>query len=131
MYLSGVLCLLLPGVAFAFSGGWTPLGNSKLHHGRAGSRFALTAPDAAKSISPCRTAPTKLRAHPNEYEVFFNNASKQGGAAISGLTPEERANRALEVSRRMISSNPTLGLVEQDLIIMFRILLPNNRVYHV
>lgn len=96
MYLSRVLCLLLPGVACAFSGGWTPLGYSKLHHGRAGSSYA---PDAAESISPCRPAPTKLRAQPNEYEVFFNKASKLGGAAISGLTPEERADRALEVSR--------------------------------
>ena len=99
MYLSKVLFLLSPGVTYAFCGGSAFLGCSKLHHGRADSSFALTAPDPAKSISPCRAAPTKLRAQPNEYEVFFNKASKLGGAVISGLTPEERADRAMEVSR--------------------------------
>lgn len=34
---------------------------------------------------------------PNEYEVFFNKASESGVAAIRKLTPEERADRALEV----------------------------------
>lgn len=109
MYLSKVLCLILPGVAYAFSGGWTPLGYSKLpcSSSRAGSRFG---PDAAQSTLPGRAAaPRVLRAQPNEYEVFFNNASKLGGAAISGLTPEERAERALEVSR-MMSFDTTLRL---------------------
>ena len=101
MYLSRVIFLLLPGLVYAFSGGWASLGYSRVHHGRAGSSFELAGPDAAKSISPCRAAPTKLRAQPNEYEVFFNKASKLGGAVISGLTPEERADRALEVSKMM------------------------------
>ncbi|CAN0135042.1 unnamed protein product, partial [Hapterophycus canaliculatus] len=33
---------------------------------------------------------------PNEYEAFFNKASKLGADATRGLAPEERAQRAME-----------------------------------
>lgn len=43
-----------------------------------------------------RAAPRPLRAFPNEYDTFFNNASKSGQAVIKNLDPEERARRAME-----------------------------------
>lgn len=35
---------------------------------------------------------------PNEYEAFFNKASKLGADATRNLAPEERARRAMEAS---------------------------------
>lgn len=107
MYLASVLCLVLfPGLAFAFSGGWFPVAHSTSLHKRSKSqigRFLGNNLDSARSIGDAgtsntrRAAPRKLRAFPNEYEVFFNKASKSGAASITTLTPEERAQRALEV----------------------------------
>lgn len=107
MYLSSVLFLVLfPGMACAFSGGLFPVAHSTALHKRSKSQIGRLLGnnlDSARSIGDAgtsntrRAAPRKLRAFPNEYEVFFNKASKSGASAITTLTPEERAQRAMEV----------------------------------
>lgn len=78
-----------------------PFAQSALHRGHANAGSwtrARATPEAARPIPARGVGPGKLRAHPNEYEVFFNKASKSGVAVIRNLSPEERAKRALEAS---------------------------------
>ena len=89
-------CLILAlRVADAFSG-WLPFAGSVLQ-GRQALTLTRDAANKAVSRSQQRTAPCRLHAHPNEYEVFFNTACKSGRALMSQLSPEERAQRAIEV----------------------------------
>lgn len=51
----------------------------------------------ASSMTPVTATPKQqLRLMPNEYEDFFNKASKLGADATRNLAPEERAQRAME-----------------------------------
>ncbi|CAM9165390.1 unnamed protein product [Pylaiella littoralis] len=47
-------------------------------------------------LRPSVSSKHQLRLMPNEYDAFFNKASRLGADATRGLTPEERAQRALE-----------------------------------
>lgn len=108
MYLASLPYLILvPGMACAFSGGLFPAVHKSALHKRSQTQIGgfLGNPRRARSIddagtsNPRRAAPRKLQAFPNEYEAFFNKASKSGADAITTLTPEERAQRAMEVGK--------------------------------
>lgn len=114
MFLASVLyTLVLPAVGFAFSGRWTSFAASALHTRQA---VAFLAPPPAcapgvpaarsTSASSRRTTPGNFRAHPNEYDAFFNKASRLGVAVIRNLSPEERARRALEASEEAVDDSP-------------------------
>ena len=57
-------------------------------------RFSSRSPAAPRR----RQQQQQLRLMPNEYEAFFNKASKMGADATRNLAPEERARRAMEAS---------------------------------
>lgn len=120
MSLALALCtsiFLLPGMACAFHGGWASWRDcGRLQHRTAGtlkeryifnnlpaqSTARCTAVRKSQPARSCRksqpTALQQLRASPNEYDIFFNNACYSGKAVIRGLDAEERARRAAEAS---------------------------------
>lgn len=101
-------CLILASrVVDAFSG-WLPFAGSVLQ-GRQALTLSRDAANKAASRSQQRTAPCRFHAHPNEYEVFFNKACKSGRALMSQLSPEERAQRAIEVCTSDVEMRRNLG----------------------
>lgn len=128
MYLRTLLHVaLLSGLAHAFSGGWTSFAHNtrqqqhRHHTSAASAAYCAVVAGASETSSWARrragsfadatirwswglqlrppVAPRyQLRLMPNEYEAFFNKASKLGADATRGLAPEERAQRALEAS---------------------------------
>ncbi|CAM9299538.1 unnamed protein product [Ectocarpus sp. 12 AP-2014] len=101
----------LPGIAHAFVGGWAsfvvgPEQHRQQQHrcavgepfARAGSRNSFAGSTRRPPIAAPGAAPRRqqLRLMPNEYEAFFNKASRLGADATRDLAPEERAQRAME-----------------------------------
>ena len=93
--------VLASGLVHAFGGGWVPFAQNVLQ-GRQAEAWTPRSRDAVNAAAlrlPQRSVPrSRFRAHPNEYEAFFNKACKSGVAVMNKLSPEERAQRALEVS---------------------------------
>eukprot|EP00903_Cladosiphon_okamuranus_P007549 g7324.t1 len=97
---------LVLGMVHAFSGGWNGFAQStrkqqhRQHSSSAGvGLFRRFDPGSlTPGAVPARAAPRlqQLRLMPNEYEAFFNKASKLGADATRNLAPEERAQRAME-----------------------------------
>lgn len=100
-----ILCILL---IVPFTEGFTLGWGSLVRSPRGCSAQTLWNPERNALAFPQRRAyagtsrqlrdPTKINASQTEYQTFFNNASKLGEPFISKLTPEERAQRAIEVS---------------------------------
>ncbi|CAM9845371.1 unnamed protein product [Scytosiphon promiscuus] len=102
---------VLPGIVHSFSGGCIPFSHTSRQHRQhvsaalgdwsrptaslAGETRSAGSRPAAAAAPPRRRARV-LRLMPNEYEAFFNKASKMGADATRGLAPEERAQRAME-----------------------------------
>ncbi|CAM9967809.1 unnamed protein product [Ectocarpus fasciculatus] len=98
----------LPGIAHAFVGGWASFVVGTEQHrqqdrcadgesfARAGSRFADSTRRPPVAAPAAARRGQQLRLMPNEYEAFFNKASRLGADATRGLAPEERAQRAME-----------------------------------
>lgn len=98
---------LLPGIVHAFSAGWTWFARSTRQHRQHPSpgdgsfrRFDATTRSPTSAVPAAWKQQQQLRLMPNEYEAFFNKASKLGADATRNLAPEERAQRAMEASWR-------------------------------
>lgn len=102
MHLSTLLhATLLPGVVQAFSGGWNWFAHSTRQHRQqhpSSDVGSFRKFDACSATSVPAAPKQQLRLMPNEYEAFFNKASKLGADATRNLAPEERAQRAMEAS---------------------------------
>lgn len=107
LHLLTFFLILASRVVDAFSG-WLPFAGGVLQ-GRQTLTLTRDAANIAASRSQQRTTPCRFRAHPNEYEAFFNKACKSGRALMSQLSPEERAQRAIEVCASDIDMRRNLG----------------------
>lgn len=100
MHFRTTLCVtILPGTVHAFSGGWNWFAHSTRQHRQHPSAGVGSFRNFDASSASVPAAPKQqLRLMPNEYEAFFNKASKLGADATRNLAPEERAQRAMEAS---------------------------------
>ena len=100
MHFRTTLCVtILPGAVHAFSGGWNWFAHSTRQHRQHPSAGVGSFRNFDASSASVPAAPKQqLRLMPNEYEAFFNKASKLGADATRNLAPEERAQRAMEAS---------------------------------